>query len=135
MFTCTLSPRYSETDALGHINYTVLPVWFEEARRPIFEIFMPGGGLEAWNLILKKLEVEFHRELFHGSQVEVRTWVSHLGNSSFTVAQEAWQNGALAATGTATLIHFDFEAREPAPIPAEVRRRLETEAVPDAPAP
>ncbi len=134
MFTFQLTPRYSETDALGHITNTALPVWFEEARAPIFEIFMPGLGLEDWNLILKKLEVEFHRELFHGSQVEVRTWVAHLGKTSLTVAQEAWQKGALAASGRTTLIHFDFRARKPAPIPQDVRRRLEAEAGPEEPA-
>lgn len=117
MFTFRLTPRYCETDALGHINNTVVPVWFEEARTPIFRIFMPGLGLGDWNLILKKLEVEYVRELFHGAEVEVRTWVSRLGGSSFTVSQEAFQRGELAAAGSATLIHFDFEARKPAPIP------------------
>ena len=125
MFTFRITPRYSETDALGHINNTVLPVWFEEARAPIFRIFMPGRGLEDWNLILKKLEVEFHRELFHGAEVEIRTWVSHLGSTSFTLSQEAWQKGERAASGAATLIHFDFRARKPVPIPADVRRQLE----------
>lgn len=134
MFTFRLTPRYSETDALGHITNTAVPVWFEEARAPIFRIFMPGLGLEDWNLILKKLAVEFHRELFHGAEVEVRTWVSHLGKTSLTVDQEAWQHGELAAAGSATLIHFDFQARKPAPIPSDVRRRLEREAGPEAPA-
>ena len=132
MFTFTLRPRYSETDALGHITNTVMPVWFEEARAPIFEIFMPERRLEDWNLILKKLEVEYVREAFHGAEVEIRTWVSHLGGSSLTVSQEAFQGGELVATGHATLIHFDFTARRPAPIPAGVRRLLQAEATPRA---
>ncbi len=124
MLTFHLTPRYSETDALGHINNTALPVWFEEARTPIFRVFVPDLSFRSWNLILKRFEVDFRRERFHGSDVEIRTWVSHLGTSSLTVSQEAWQNGELAVTSEAVLIHFDFQARRPAPIPEAIRDQL-----------
>ncbi len=69
MFTFQLTPRYSETDALGHITNTALPVWFEEARAPIFEIFMPGLGLEDWNLrvILYQVWKEWPRRRRYGA--------------------------------------------------------------------
>ena len=134
MFTLNITPRFSETDALGHINNTTLPVWFEEARTPIFRLFVPDLSFQSWNLILKKFEVEFRRELFHGSQVEIRTRISHLGTTSLTVAQEAWQNDRLAATGEAVLIHFDYQARRPATIPESVRSQLRTAGGAIAPA-
>lgn len=49
-----LKPRFSELDGLGHINNTTLPIWFEHARTPLFEIFNPDLKLDGWNLILKK---------------------------------------------------------------------------------
>lgn len=128
MFTTRVIPRYSETDALGHINNTALPVWFEEARTPIFRLFVPDLSFKSWNLILKKFEVEFQRELFHGTEVEIRTRVSRLGGSSLTVSQEAWQEGRLAVTCSTVLIHFDYQQRRPAPIPEAIRRRLEAAA-------
>ena len=36
-----ITPGFYETDALGHINNTVIPMWLEKARTPIFKIFTP----------------------------------------------------------------------------------------------
>lgn len=36
MFTLSLTPRFYETDAFGHINNTVITGWFETAREPVF---------------------------------------------------------------------------------------------------
>ncbi|MCJ8299448.1 MAG: hypothetical protein MJK13_11020 [Pseudomonadales bacterium] len=52
MFTNTISPRFLETDALGHINNTVLPMWFEASRDPVFKIFSPELDVNNWKLIL-----------------------------------------------------------------------------------
>ena len=59
MFTEKVIPRFSETDALGHINNTVLPVWFEAARVPIFKFFTPDLNPHNWKLIIAKVEVSF----------------------------------------------------------------------------
>ena len=64
MFTYKVSPRFCETDALGHINNTVFPVWFEEARTPIFEMFIPTLEIKKWNLILARIELDFRAEVF-----------------------------------------------------------------------
>ena len=41
MLVDTITPRFCDTDALGHISNTTLPVWFEGARDPIFRWFTP----------------------------------------------------------------------------------------------
>lgn len=124
MFTLSLQPRFAETDALGHINNCVLPVWFEQGRTPIFEIFVPGLDIRDWTLILAKIEVEFVAELFYGAQVEIRTWIERIGNSSVHVYQEAWQNGSLCATGRAVQVHFDHQIKQSKPIPDSIRVQL-----------
>ncbi len=124
MFTSVIQPRFAETDALGHINNCVLPVWFEQARTPIFEIFVPGLGIRQWNLILAKIEVEFVAELFYGVAVEIRTWIERIGNSSVQVYQEAWQNGKLCARGRAVQVHFDHGIEQSKPIPDAIREQL-----------
>ena len=52
MLSEKLMPRFSETDVLGHINNTALPVWFEAARVPIFKIFTPDLDPKQWKLIV-----------------------------------------------------------------------------------
>lgn len=107
-----ISPRFCETDGLGHINNTVVAQWFEGARDPIFKWFTPDLNLSNWKLILAKTTVEFHAELQYGADVELKTYISRIGNSSFDVYQEAWQEGNKCASGTAVMVHFNYETKK-----------------------
>lgn len=111
MYSQTIQPRFNETDALGHINNTVVAAWFEGCRDPLFRLFTPDLNPAQWQLILAKFSVEFHAELFYGEEVEIRTWVSRIGSSSFDVSQQAWQAGKHCASGVAVMVHYDFEAK------------------------
>ena len=109
MFTETHQPRFSETDALGHINNTVVPIWFEAARIPVFEIFNPTQDLKNWNLIIAKIEVSFLAQMGYQQPVEIRTHISKVGNSSFNVLQEVWQNQQRVAWGECIMVKFDYK--------------------------
>lgn len=124
MFSLTVEPRFSETDALGHINNTVLPVWFEQARTPIFRFFTPSLAVDEWELILAKIEVSFFKQIYYGAEVEVRTYIQSIGNSSFVVLHEAWQASAKVAEGTAVMVHFDHDTQKTKVLPDEIRTRL-----------
>ncbi|HIH75199.1 MAG TPA: acyl-CoA thioesterase, partial [Methanosarcina sp.] len=45
MFSINVSPRFGDIDGLGHVNNTVLPVWFETGRNSIFRFFSPDLDL------------------------------------------------------------------------------------------
>ncbi|CAA0092682.1 Uncharacterised protein [Zhongshania aliphaticivorans] len=125
MFSSIMEPRFCETDALGHINNTVVPMWFESARSPVFEIFNPSKDLTQWNLILRKIDVDFVAQIYYGHAVEIKTRIGHIGSSSFVCEHEAWQRNELVATGTAVLIYFDFDAQVKQQLSAELRAELE----------
>lgn len=124
MYSQQLQPRFNDTDALGHINNTVIAVWFEGARDPLFRLFTPDLNPTDWRLILAKFSVEFHAELFYGQPVEIRTWVSRVGNSSFDVSQQAWQQGKLCASGVAVLVHYDFVGKSSVPLDTQQQASL-----------
>lgn len=124
MFTTQIHPRFSDTDALGHINNTVIPVWFLEAREPVLRLFSPVLDMTEAALAVVRTEIDFVAEIRFGADVEVRTEVAKLGNSSLQLAQEVWQDGKLTARGLATLVNFDPQQRCAAPIPDSVRAKL-----------
>lgn len=124
MFTEIIEPRFAETDALGHINNTVLPLWFEKARDPIFRFFTPDLDPKKWALIIARIEVDFKAEIFVNANVEVKTWFEKVGNSSMTVIQQAWQDGKLCAQGKTALIHFDWKLKKTKPINDTIRKQL-----------
>lgn len=125
MFTMTVSPRFYETDALGHINNTVIPGWFETAREPIFKIFNPGLSLTEWNLILARVEVDFVAQTHLGHEVTLITGIEKIGGASFVVAHEAWQNNQCVARGRAVQVFFNYKSQKSEAIPAEYRAQLE----------
>jgi acyl-CoA thioester hydrolase len=121
----TIKPRFLETDALGHINNTIIPVWFEGARDPIFRWFTPDLDVKKWRLILARFDVVFNNELYYEYPVELRTYIGRIGNSSFDVYQEAWQRGEKCASGTAVMVHYDHQAKASIPLTDHIRRIME----------
>jgi len=125
MFSYKVTPGFSDTDALGHINNTRLPVWFENARDPVFKMFTPDLNLKKWPLILARITVDFQQQLYFDSDIEIRTTISKIGNSSFTVCQQAWQNNRCAATGYATMVRYDYDSKTALRIDDEIREILQ----------
>ena len=129
MFHLELEPRFSDTDALGHISNTSLPVWFEQARTPVFRIFHPTLEAETWPLIIARLEIDLMAQSYWHIPVKIKTGIGKIGNSSFHVVQEAWQGDKQIARGVAVLIHFDYETEKALPIPEDIKARLAEHAV------
>ena len=124
MFETDLTVRFSETDGAGHVGNTVMVVWFEEARAPLFKMFMPTLEVDGWPLILASYQVDFRAQLYYGKPVTIKSWVKRIGNSSFETCQEAWQNKQCCASGSTTMVHFDYAAGKASPIPADIRDKL-----------
>jgi len=132
MFVQSIQPRFAETDALGHINNAVLPVWFEQARTPIFKLFIPKLDVNKWTLILARIEVEFVQEIFYGTDAEIRTFIEKIGTSSFVCYQEAWQSEKLVAKGRAVMVHFNHTSKKSMPIPELIKEQLSEHFVPNS---
>ncbi len=126
MFKTTVTPRFGDIDGLGHINNTVLPVWFELGRNPFFRMFEPNLNLshDTWRLILARIEFDFVHQMVFKYDVEIRSYITHIGNKSFTIGHEAWQNGNLCVKGQAVLVHFDFQQQQTTPIPDDIKAQL-----------
>lgn len=124
MFNETISPRFSETDALGHINNTVFAVWFESARQGVFRIFTPDLDVSKWALIIASIQINYHAQTHYHAPVEIKTWISRIGNSSFEVYQEAWQQGQKCASGKAAMVKFDYQQQQAAALTATERAAL-----------
>jgi len=124
MFLEEITPRFGDIDGLRHVNNTVIPGWFEQARNPIYRIFNPEFAFDCWNLILARYEIDFLRPLVINGDVTVRTWIARIGSSSFEVGQQASQGEVLCTRGKTVLVHYDFATSRPVPIPEAIRERL-----------
>ena len=119
-----LNPRFKDTDALGHINNAAITTWFEEGRQPIFKYFVPDLDPKKWNLIIARIEVDYLAQASYQGEVLIKTSVSKVGNSSFQLNQEAFQNSVLISRAKSFLVHFDYKTQSSVRIPEDIREKL-----------
>jgi acyl-CoA thioester hydrolase len=124
MITTTIQPRFSDTDALGHISNTTFAVWFEEGRTELFRIFHPSLDVKTWPLIIARTEFDFIAQTYWGRDIEIKTSIRKLGTSSCHIIHEAFQDNQLVAKGLAVMIYFDYTANQSVAIPEDIRNEL-----------
>jgi len=126
MFTTIVNPRFGDMDVLGHINNTVPVIWFELARNPLITLFDPELKLDkkTFCLIMAHTDYDYVGQLYYRYEVEIRSWITRIGTKSFTVHQEAWQQGKLRVKGSAVLVHYDFNIEKSTPIPEDKKKLL-----------
>lgn len=130
MLTENFNVRFYETDGLAHVSNTVVVGWFETGREPIFKMFTPELDLSNWPLILASYKVDFLSQIYYGKPVEIRTYISRIGNSSFETYQEVWQQGKKCASGSTTLVRYDFDQEKAVAISDEIKAQLSLHLLP-----
>lgn len=127
MFKTTVTPSFGDIDGMKHVNNNRILEWFELGGLDIYRYFTPDLDLdyENWKLIMVRKEADFVGQLRFGEDVEIRTYLLKIGNSSFTVGNEVWQNNELKAKGKTVIVHFDYVTQKSVPIPDDVRKKLE----------
>ncbi|MCP2035804.1 acyl-CoA thioester hydrolase [Planomicrobium sp. HSC-17F08] len=125
MYQTIIEPRVSETDGVGHINNTTLPVWFEAARNPLFSLFTPDHDFSKWKMVIAKTTLEFVKQIHFGSDVKICVWVKRIGNSSLELHEELYQNEELCAKNAVVYVNYNLAAGKSEKIPEGIREELE----------
>ena len=126
MIETPIIPRVSETDGAGHINNTVIPIWFEGGRTEIFRVLTPDLDFKNWRVALVNMNIDYLAQTYFQDPAVVRTWVDKVGTKSFTLYEELWQGERLCAKGTATYVYFNYADQKAKPVPENVRVALLT---------
>ncbi|MFS0865493.1 acyl-CoA thioesterase [Fredinandcohnia sp. 179-A 10B2 NHS] len=124
MYKTIIEPRVSETDGVGHINNTTIPIWLEAGRNKLFKLFMPNLSFKNWNMIVVNINVDYIAQIHYGTPVEVHTHVKKIGNSSLVLYEEIYQEERLCIKGTTTYVYYNQELGKPEVIPEEIRDEL-----------
>lgn len=123
--------RFSETDALGHINNTSYFIYLEEARIRFMEWLGFKMDIQNWNFILASTKCDFISQGYFGQELSIKTYVTKVGTKSFQLEHDliAVQTNELIARGNAIMVFFDFEKQKSEPIPERVKEELRNHLV------
>jgi acyl-CoA thioester hydrolase len=125
----TISTRWMDNDAYGHVNNVVYYSWFDTAvnawliERGVLD--MHGG--ENIGLVIET-QCNYFASLSFPQSIEAGIRVARLGNSSvrYEVGLYAQGEELAAAQGHFVHVYVDRQTRRPVPLPAALRAALET---------
>lgn len=127
----TIPVRFADIDLLGHVNNAVFITMMEQGRiaycerLPGFEFskLTPPFGI---SFILASITCDFKAPVRLGATVRVRTGVTDLGRTSFTMAYALVDaaSGQVVATGSSVQVCYDYRVGKPVPLSAALRRGI-----------
>lgn len=126
---CPIPIRWSDLDAMGHVNNALYLTYLEQARLQFI------NALEIWDgkpdkigMIVAKAVIEFKLPLVETDEIVVYTRVARLGNKSYDTEQHIVRHNdgqtELAASGLITIVVYDYRIGQSAIIPDDWRQRL-----------
>lgn len=120
-----LVQRWSDTDAIGHVNNANYLTYFEEARVSFFADVLEWD----WNtmgVLVAKSIIEYKAPLFYTEKAEILTRVSRVGGKSFDIEYViVVDENNIKAFGTTVMVMFDYKKNISIDIPAELKEKMQ----------
>ena len=139
-FPCVvpIEVRFRDLDALGHVNNAVFLTYFEQARLAFWVAMHPGTApgepLDATQVgfVLARAECDYASPALLGERLLVGCRASDFGTSSFALDYRVVAAGSsvdaevrLVASGRTVQVTWDRATGKKAPLPDELKRRIE----------
>ncbi len=123
--------RWSDMDALRHINNVQIVRLLEEARvLGLADWFgHDSEGSKVPRLVIARTEIEYRQQLHYRHRpVTVTMWVSHMSGASFDLDYEVLasdeSDAEVCCVARTTVVHFDLDAQRPRRVDGEMAEVL-----------
>ena len=122
-----LSPRFRDTDAMGHINNAVYVTYLEVGRQEYWKRISQVQDYRRVPFILANVTIDFRSEALVNELLEVAVRCEWIGTRSFAFAYEIREKPSrrLVVEAVTVQVCYDYEAKRSVPMPAELRRQIE----------
>lgn len=128
--------RFSDIDALGHVNNVVYFDYLQEARVHVMRESGLVSGLSSFTHVVVRQEIDYRKPLYLSDEpAVVEIWVSHIGRSSYTFAYRIHdEHDAVVAEAKSVMVCIDPTDGTPVRVSDDLRASLATALVEDVPA-
>ncbi|MBI3746134.1 MAG: acyl-CoA thioesterase [Chloroflexi bacterium] len=119
--------RFSDTDAMGHVNNASYLTYAEIARLAYYEqvtgdpLPLATHGAEE-GMILAEIRITYRAQAFYGETLAVETRVDRIGRTSFTMVHRLsapasrYGPARLIAVADSVLVMYDYQDEHPIPV-------------------
>ena len=121
--------RFSDLDAMKHVNNATYLTYLEEARIKYFNnLFnLKEEDLE-YKAVIGRIEIDYIYPIVLGDEIEVYTRISELGHKSVKVEHVIAikkDDGLIkAATSVTKLVYYDYKTHKTKIIPEKEKKRI-----------
>lgn len=124
-FEIVTSPRFRDTDMLGHVNNAVYLTYLEIARSEWFMQIRHAGS--TFTFILARMEIDYTHPIVLGEDIKVKMWVSSIGNKSwvFDYIITSPDGSVMYAKASSVQVFYDYQKNTSRALPDDVRVELE----------
>ena len=123
-FAYPIEVRFRDLDALGHVNNAVYLTYLESARIAYWLHVTKRSGLDALDMILARVEIDFRAPLRIGDEIEIGVRPAGVGTKSFELEYEVRSADAVAAEAKTVIVSFDYESGRSLDVPEAWREAL-----------
>jgi acyl-CoA thioester hydrolase len=125
--------RFCESDAFGHINNVSFFIYLEQARIDFFMDACNFENINDFSFVIASAHCDFKKQAFINQSLVVKTWVSHIGNTSVKLKHKILDqtNDELIAEAEVVLVSFNVAAQKTRPLNEQMKERLNLYTSPD----
>ena len=122
-----LSPRFRDTDAMGHINNAVYVTYLEVGRQEYWKRISQVQDYRRVPFILAHVTIDFRSEALVNETLEIATRCEWIGTRSFAFGYEIREpkSRRLVVEAETVQVCYDYEVKRSVPMPAGLRRQIE----------
>ena len=126
-FSFPISIRFSDIDAVGHVNNATYLTYFEDTRLSYWKHAI-GWDFNKCGIVVGRSEVNYLKQVTLFDKITCYVRVVRIGNSSFDMAhvlvKETATGQEICTTGKTVCVCYDYAAKRSVPIPEEERNRM-----------
>ncbi|TWR31331.1 acyl-CoA thioesterase [Mucilaginibacter pallidiroseus] len=126
-FKSPIAIRFSDIDALGHVNNAVYLTYFETARINYWRD-VTNWNLKETGVVVGRSEITYLKPVKVDDEINCYVRVTRIGNSSFDVmhllTKQTEKGEEICTTCKTVCISYDYNACKSVPIPKEGRKAM-----------
>lgn len=121
--------RFSDLDAMQHVNNATYLTFLEEARIKYFnDLFDKEESNLDYKAVVGRIEIDYLHPIMLGDNIEIFTKISKVGNKSLDVQNiiviKRDDENIKAAVALTKLVYFDYISQVTKQIPPEEKERI-----------
>ena len=126
LFRTPIALRWSDLDALNHVNNARYLTFLEQARIEWFDTVDEPWMTDEIGPVVATATLNFKRPIEYPASIAIELFTERVGNTSVTIGHRiVAADGTVHCDGHVVAVWIDRRSGKPVPLPAAVRRSSE----------